>query len=125
MDSEEPGSLIDLAAVIALGAEIAENSGDGDAASTGDAELLTLPLPAKGLVGRFRKRFATLILKRLERALTNADQDTRARGVLHALQLGAASPSIDLSAWKQRAMEMAATLPSNHEIVENLRNLVE
>jgi tetratricopeptide (TPR) repeat protein len=65
LDPGDPGTQIDLAAAIALGAEIDQRSGDSKAANQNSAELLTLELLTEGVVGCFRKRFLPLILARL------------------------------------------------------------
>jgi tetratricopeptide (TPR) repeat protein len=124
LDTEDPGTLIDHAAAVALGAEIAERLGNAEALARRNAELLTIDLPPDGVVGRFRKRFAPLILARLERALADADAHVRAIAVLRALRLAAAAlPSIELTPWKRHAREVADVLPAGHDLVERLRRL--
>jgi tetratricopeptide (TPR) repeat protein len=66
LNSEDPGTQMDWAASLALGAEIAKASGDTLETAKLQDELATLDLGTEEPVGRFRKRFMPLIRQHLE-----------------------------------------------------------
>lgn len=125
LDTEDAGSLIDYAVTVALDVEIAERTEDLGIQAVNQAELLNLELQPEGVVGRFRKRFIPLILAKMEDALNDSKVDGAVFIVLRALRLAAAVPSIDFSRWKKRARELAGTLPPEHELVNELRQLCD
>jgi hypothetical protein len=57
---------MDWAAILALGAEIARASGDSPSAVNFQQELISLNLGTVEPLGRFRKRFMSLIKRQME-----------------------------------------------------------
>jgi tetratricopeptide (TPR) repeat protein len=82
----DAGSQFDWAAVTALGAEIAQASGELQAAVLLQDQLAAVELTKDALVGKFRKRFLPLILKHLDAAAQRGDVAQRSRIAGVALQ---------------------------------------
>ena len=117
---DDPSTLINHTAALALCAELAQRSADPFPASKYQKELAVHPLPPDGLASSFQHRFLPLILKHLHVAALTADPEERARITIRVLRLQAQAPKADFSVWHQTAASLLKTLPPGHELAGEL-----
>ncbi len=122
---DDTGAEFDWAIVTALGAEIALAEGDAKAAASLQDELAGIELDAEGLVARFRKRLLPLVLRHLLAATQASAPEHRARVTLRVLCLCAKVQDIDMSAWRERALELRQRLEQDDPFVAQLGEFVD
>jgi hypothetical protein len=108
-----------------LRTELEAHIGDKRSLATTNAGLLTLSLPPEGVVGRFRKRFAPLILERLCQALDDAVARTHPQAIVCPLRFAASHASREIDLWRARARDLLDTLPADHGLADELPQLVD
>lgn len=111
-----PSSLVDWAAIHALGAEIAQQAGDDSAQIRHETALMECELPPQGMTGPFRLRLAPMILSRLAALLDQQDPELRAELALRGLRLAPRFESEQSERWRERAHQALRGLPAEHDL---------
>mgnify|MGYP006277921885 CR=1 FL=1 len=118
--SATPSSLVDWAAIHALGAEIGRQAGDDALRTRHDAALIDAEVPPQGVTGPFRLRLAPLILERLAALLDRCEPVTRARLALRGLRLAPRFAAAEAEAWRARALQAQQGLAAGDELAHAL-----
>ena len=123
LDTDNPGSLIDYAAVVALGAEIAEQARNAQTLVRRQGELRCLKFQPQGTVSLFHKRFIPIILKWLAHGLPELEADAQVAIISRAIQLGRTVSTLDLTFWRQAANDLHVQLVPGSQVAIELAQL--